>query len=74
MKMKNPPSYARIAQMSGAELLRQLDLSQSEAVAGLNLPELDPRVNNHSPISSLAWAEIKLRIHGKRRKKVRKCP
>lgn len=72
--MRHPPSYGRVARMSGAELLRQIDLSQAEAVVGLGFPEPDPRSFGQIPIRSLVWLEIKLRLHGKRRKKVGKCP
>lgn len=49
----SPPSYARVARMSGAELLRQIDLSQAEA--------------GQIPIRSLAWVEIELRLDGQKK-------
>ena len=56
--MKNPPSYARVARMSGAELVAQLDL-----------PTMAPDYPPRCTVRTLVVAEIKLRLEGKRQKR-----
>lgn len=42
--MKNPPSYARVARMSGPELIQQLKLPQKQGLHTLIWAEIELRL------------------------------